>query len=289
MSEQLPIGIVPNMTGREYRNDPGICKSELDVFNECPEKYRDLKAGLLPYKSSKAMDFGTLLHAVVLEQKEVFHVRPDTYPPDDKPWNANATYCKDWLADHSDRPVLSQSEVDRLYSVSHAVIADKKTMFLLCNATHREASVFHHDPETGFRLKCRPDIIGENYIADLKTTRDASTRAFSRAILDFRYHVQAALYRRIMRAIGQPREHWYFIIVEHDPLPRVNVRELTQLARAEGEAELDKDLEGLMACRCSGEWPGYSGPGDSIGSIDIPPYGYRNDVEITIGGEKHAL
>jgi exodeoxyribonuclease VIII len=145
-----------------------------------------------------------------------------------------------------------------------------------------EQSIFATDP-SGVLLKGRPDVIGADFMADLKTTGDASTGAFSRTIASYRYHVQAALYRRIMHLLGQPKARWYFIIVQLTPVPRVNVRELIQLAIAQGENDLEADLALLRHCQATGRWPGLSGDEDGICGVDIPPWAYTDAAVGDVG------
>jgi exodeoxyribonuclease VIII len=282
----LPLEGIHKIPMADYRSDPGISKSSLDRLHRSPAEYRDYIDGKIADKPTAAMEFGTMLHALVLDEPLPFHVQPDTYGPEQKRWNNNATECRQWCAEHADRTIISASDARKLWDLATAVKSDPRAKALLMAATGTEASCFVADQKTRLRLKGRPDIIGPDFIADIKTTSDASTFALSRTIATYRYHVQAAMYRRILGQLGRPTRHWYFIAVETGTYPRINVRRLTDLAIAQGETELDADLELLQQCMEDGCWPGLSGPGDEIGDVDLPTWAYTHaSVELVIGGQ----
>lgn len=286
ISQLPPVGI-HKLSMAAYRSDPGISKSALDRLHRSPAEYRDYMDGKIPDAPTASMEFGTMLHALVLDEPLPFYVQPDTYQSDDGPkkWNNNAGVCKAWCADHCDRTIISAAEARKLSDLSAAVKSDTRAKMLLDAAINTEASCFVTDEKTRLRLKGRPDIIGPDFIADIKTTSDASTFALSRTIAEFRYHVQAAMYRRILRQLGRDTKHWYFIAVETGSYPRINVRRLTDLAIVQGEVDLDADLERLQQCMEDGCWPGLSGDGDEIGDVDIPMWAYTEaKVEISMGG-----
>ncbi|WP_282916571.1 PD-(D/E)XK nuclease-like domain-containing protein, partial [Streptomyces exfoliatus] len=61
-----------------------------------------------------------------------------------------------------------------------------------------ERSLYWTDPATGVRCRVRPDWLKElpglTLAVDLKTTKDASPQAVQKAIRDYSYHQQDALY-----------------------------------------------------------------------------------------------
>ena len=78
-----------------YRQQAGTTQSELNLFSKSPLLFKHGRT-----ESTKAMALGGIIHATVLENRRPFYIRPETYGPDNKPWNGNATVCKDWLAAH---------------------------------------------------------------------------------------------------------------------------------------------------------------------------------------------
>lgn len=275
---------IRQLTMAEYLAAPGVSKHGLDWFNLSPEHYRDYRSGVLVEEQTEAMRFGTLLHALVFENRRDFAVKPATYPSGDtiKPWHGGASFCKEWEAEQT-LPVISQSESALLECSNAAIQAHPLSAKLLADG-QAEVSMFADDPRSGLSLKCRSDWQFPKSIVDLKTTTDARTHKFSKEIYQRRYHVQAAINLYVAELLGMDVTDFYFIILEKGQSPRLNVRLLKQDAVGLGRIELHRDLEALAECMESDEWPGYCG--GEIENIGLPPYaGAEQTVELQIGGK----
>jgi len=132
-----------------------------------------------------------------------------------------------------------------------------------------ERSAWWEDAETGLLCKGRFDEIGRRagVIVDLKTTRDASREAFSRAIYTIGYYIQAAHYIAGAKALGIDADRFGIIAVEKDPPYAVAIYEVSGAALYDGERERRKLLELYAQCEESGEWPGYP---QEVVEIDLP-------------------
>lgn len=277
-----------------YLKRPEISKSALDRFAKSPQKFRRYKDGLIKDEPTWAMTEGRLVHALVLEEREDFIVRPSEYTNEDgdvKPWNANAKVCRAWEKSQTLKPV-SESQAESIRKMAQAILSEPKALEVLAGCQN-EMSAFCDDDEYGLRLKGRPDALNlKSHMADVKKIKDASEEGLSRAIHFSRYHVQAAHYLRIMDILGHTSvKAFYFIAVEDSDLPEINVRRLTNSAIRRGQEILEKELELLSFCFQCNKWPGYSGDTEEIKEIDIPAYGYGAEDALTlkIGGEDHAL
>ena len=102
--------------------------------------------------------------------------------------------------------------------------------------------------------------LGSQYVLiDLKTTKSAETRYFSRAAYwDYQYHISAAHYLTGMEALrGVRAQGFIFVTVEKTPPYAVNVFEAGEEFIRAGE-EANMELYKLFAsCQASGNWPGY--------------------------------
>lgn len=267
----------------EYQAAPGESKSSLDRLAVSPLDYRRWRDGLLRRDVTDAMNFGTLLHGAIFEGKfDTFYTKPSTYGPEHKPWNGNATACKEWLEDHRDRPVISIERSAYLRTATDYVRSHPLTRGLLTGGV-AELSCFSIDDVSGLLLKGRMDYVipGDDYytVVDLKSTADASTAEFAKQIRTRRYHVQAAMYRRILLALGAPAVRFFFIALDTGEIPKVNVRELNPRAMDLGDDILDADLSVLNACRQSNAWPEWrddNGTG-AVACIDLPEWCYPEE------------
>lgn len=278
-----------------YRKARGVSRSELAKVMERPShRHKETP-------STEAQNWGTLFNDLILFGTRNFHVRPDTYPAKDgkaanapmidKPWNGNATFCSDWLAEHSDKPILKASGPHSAAWLTKALaVAQANHAFQeLMEGAAREVSLFGAGPEEhGWPLaKGRPDILkltedGGAIIADVKTTVDANTRAFSRDMLAYGYHKQFAHYRAILQSLRIAPVRAFFIIVEKGDEPRVQVRQLAERAMDKGDFDLDDEWKLHRAFTLSGKWPDFADQPDDhqVGQIDLPDYLYPKEDDL---------
>lgn len=284
----------PDLTGAfadvpfdDYAAAPGINKSGLDVLRDNPNKFNLSRTGQFIREATAAMDWGTLVHEQILFGTASFHVRPDTYG-EGKKWNANATDCKMWLAEHCDKPVLSCDQATQLRNEADAVLDNPQACALLRNG-HAELSLFARDEHRGFLMKGRLDYFGCDesgpYLVDIKTTIDASTHALSREILNRRYHVQFAHYRRLLERLGVADARCFIIALEKGELPRCQVRQIGADSLTLGEAALDEDLRLYWQFKMADQWPDFADTeldATGIKAIDVPEYAL-NRTENLVG------
>jgi hypothetical protein len=140
-----------------------------------------------------------------------------------------------------------------------------------------EQSIYWTDPATGVRCRIRPDwlkqIPGLTLCVDLKTTKDANPDAVSRAIRDYSYHQQDALYVDGIWAALQPEDvRFVFVFLSKQAPHLITVRELTQQDRDIGRARNEHALRIYAECEATGTWPDWTGPVTEIPQIGMPTW-----------------
>ncbi|SUC45671.1 Exodeoxyribonuclease 8 [Providencia stuartii] len=60
-------GIYYNISNEDYHNGLGISKSQLDLINESPADFIWHRDAPVDKEKTKALDFGTALHCLLLE------------------------------------------------------------------------------------------------------------------------------------------------------------------------------------------------------------------------------
>lgn len=272
---------IAGLAFKEYKEWDAVNFSQLTPFSRSPLDAKRERDGLTARESTEAMELGSALHALVLEGREGFYVRPDTYGAEGKKWNGNANECKAWAEAHQDKPVLSAGAVAKLRATASYVLQHSKAGPLLTGG-HPEVSIYADDAESGLSIKGRLDYlqIGPDYVSiiDLKRTQDASTEELAKTIRYRRYHVQAAMYRRLVRACGADAVRYFFVAIEDGQLPKVNVRELNPRAIDLGDEILDADLAKYAECKRSGIWPEWADDGPGVACIDLPEWCYPEPV-----------
>ncbi len=234
------------------------------------------------------MSFGTCQHSAVFESRFDFHIQPETYGPDKKKWSGNAAECKQWLAEHSDKPVLSNNAVRQLVDASDYIRKHPKAGKLI-QGGHAEVSFIAH----GIKARCDYVKIDGEFadVVDLKTCQDASTAEFGKEILNRGYHIQAAWYRRVLAALGITLRDFYFIALQKGQLPLVNTRPLSRAALDLGDMECERAVMLLSQCEANNHWPEWAEDESEITPVfDLPEYAYPKDAtEIMFGGEQIAV
>jgi exodeoxyribonuclease VIII len=127
-----------------------------------------------------------------------------------------------------------------------------------------ERSVFWTHQETGEACKARLDKLSPRkaFIADVKSTRDASPTAFAKSIVNYRYDVQADHYSEPMHGV-----RFVFIAVEKTPPYAVAVYAVNPEILALGRSRRAPNMRTYAECRATGRWPAYP---ETIQHITLP-------------------
>lgn len=135
-----------------------------------------------------------------------------------------------------------------------------------------EISLYATDPDSGVRLRARPDwsITGPVWrFVDFKTAVSAEPETFARKGCGFGYHVQAAFYLWVARLLGIDVERFLFVACEKNPPHLVSVGEFDADDLAAADQLVDQAIRTFADCTATGVWPGYP-PG--IHTLRVPPW-----------------
>lgn len=195
-----------------------------------------------------------------------------------------------WAEDLRGRAVINTAELELATAMSKAIEAHPLAGPLFLSAPgEAELSGYWRDTATGVLCRFRPDWWrSDGVLVDVKTTEDASPEAFSRSVLQYRYHVQAAWYlegaaRSIdQMPIGQSLPPgvqvptvFLFVAVEKKPPHAVAVYMLDDDALRLGRDAMRIDLEVYSRCLQSNQWPAY---GDRLLPLSLPEWYLRRQL-----------
>jgi hypothetical protein len=214
-------GIYHGLAAKDYFNWNCFHKSNVAATMKSA---KHLKFAMENSKKSGAMVIGSLVDALLLEPAEIdnFPVLPETYinaKDKEMPFNMNSKSCKQMVQDYLDCGLtpIKKPQMDEALAIKMGVLHNPAAKKLLNDAKTQVAIVWD-DPETGVRCKARIDAQQPGALIDLKTTRSAVNRTFSRDIVNFGYHTQAAMYLDGWAALNGGEEiDWNFICVENEP------------------------------------------------------------------------
>jgi len=257
---------IVTMPSPEYRKAPGVSKSDLDLISRSPAHFR---YGVR--EETDAMRIGTLVHQAVFDQSSLsYSVKPEGMSFATKDGKA-------WRADHEGTMIITQKESDMLVGIVESIKRHPKGGKLIAEGL-AEQSLFAMD-SNGTLRKGRTDFLPAKtpVILDLKTCEDARPGKFSRSILDYRYHVQAAYYLDLCKLIGEDRRAFILIAAEKTPPYAVMVYQVQDEDVEFGRMCYQRDLQVYRNCMESGIWPSYS---EEIELIGIPEYAKQELEEI---------
>ena len=252
-----PNGIHPDIPFADYLRLPRVSAHGLMQIERSPAHYRH--AIDTPREPTPAQALGTLSHLAILEpdrfDSEVF-VAPEV----NKRTKAGKAELEAWQASLPDDAVIADPDHHALAcAMRESVMAQPYARALLEDGS-AEQTMLATDHETGIDLKARADWLpsGHAAIVDLKTAQDASETAFARAAGNFKYHIQAAFYTDIAKAVELGDCAFVFIAVETAPPHAVALYQLDDEAMHSGRIRYQRALDRYRDSRDSGQWPGYA-------------------------------
>jgi len=251
MTNKTPdIGVYLDVPAVDYHSWKLASYSSLNLLAKSPAHLAYVREN--PDVQTPAQVVGEAIHMAVL-QPLLFPLRFLISPAMTK---ASKVY-KDLVAENPGLTVLTHDEAVHIEKVATAVRAHPTVSKLLSHPNGIEVSgVFEL---AGVRCKMRCDLINERFstVLDLKTTTDASEKAFLRSIVNYGYHRQAAMYLDGWAALGKPYQHFLIISIEKEPPHGIALYRLSNAFIEQGRKELRQLLTTYADCEKSDKWPSY--------------------------------
>lgn len=190
------------------------------------------------------MLLGSALHTAFLE--------PDEFDNRVIEWTGKARRGKEWQefqAEHDGKVILTSGYYERLEGMLESL---RRHPFVQKWSKRIEAvEVSYVRNIGGLMCKGRIDALTDDPLVDLKKVVSTNKRLVTKTIMNFGYHIQGALYRRLT-----DREHFIVLAVEGDPPYDVVPYSLSDELLACGDAELDWIIPAILECEELGRWPG---------------------------------
>jgi len=239
----------------DYHKDTKfISKSGLDLINRSPLHYWEKYLNPMhEEKKTHALTFGSAVHCAVLEPGE-FGKRYSIIPDIDRRTKDGKARWAEFLESVGDEQMITREDSNHIEKIMTKVNRHPQAALLKSKISEVEKIYTHED------MKCRPDAITSlGIVIDLKTTEDASPKAFGRSATKYRYDVQAAFYSDILKANGVDVNGFVFIAVEKTPPYAVACYVIEDADLNIGREKYLADLEVWRECRDKNEWKGFEG------------------------------
>jgi hypothetical protein len=225
----------------------------------------------------REFDIGNAAHLLVLQpdryEAAIFRVDAGDYRTKD------ARAQRDGARENGRIP-LTRAEAEMVDAMRNAIFTHPVAGKAFANG-HTEQSIFWRDSEFGIWCRTRPDFLPAHrrYLVDLKTATSADPEDFTRAVLTYGYHQQAAWYMDGVEAVtGTRPERFAFVVVSKKPPYFVTVCWLDDEMIGWGQV-LNRRAKGLFAwCLHYRTWPAYrpeiTGPPAAF-TISMPDWARR--------------
>ena len=260
-------GIYDGVSFDTYCKWDAVNFSRLKLMSISPAHYRYGYKG-----STKALQFGRLAHSGVLESASVpllyavmpaYELDADNQDAKGKSSTSKATtYYKERKAEfeHANlgREIVAASTYQDMVDLLKAIEANPRAVEYLNSPGRVEVSMLWTDPDTGLLCKARADKVAAGGMTDLKTTQDASN--FTKAIMDYSYHRQAAHYTDGWRILSGEDIPFRIVAVSKTNPIAVRSAPIHEDAIRTGQSQNRIDLDRVAECKASGDWPNLSDP-----------------------------
>ncbi len=293
-SFEIILGLRDDVPEHIYHRSPGISKHQLDQIAISPEYYITRKNH--PEPSTPAMRLGSATHAYVLESdrfSDQFAIESiDAPKKPTKPQLAAAiptknalisiNYWADWNLKNEGKFIISNKpgndpfwkpgEWQTIKNIHAAVRAHPIASVLLDPSQGwAERSPYWIDKQTGRLCRSRVDFYNEAHglAIDFKTAVSSGYSDFCRAVVDYRYDVQASMYTAGLRAVNVPVKAFVFIVVEKTPPYAVGIYTLNDKSRHIGHVKWRQSMQTFDECKKTDNWPSYP---PEIRELDLPPW-----------------
>ena len=225
------------------------------------------------FEPNDSMRLGTALHTRIL-LPELYECEIAVSPDVDRRTKDGKAAYAEFVAASVDKTVIDAEDHVAVLGMEEAIRGSNAAETMLEMCSQRELSVFAEDPDTGAPLKARLDAYDPEtgWILDIKTTRDASLRAFKGALWGLGYGIGSSFYRKVARLADLKVAGFAFLCVENARPHGVAVYAMDDSDMDEFDFEVRRLIADYKVCRSSNRWPGYP---DTIQRIGLAGWAKR--------------
>lgn len=259
---------IDGITDEIYHSDTSaVSSTRLKRILKSPMSYRH--SLVETPKDSDAMQLGRLVHQAILEPHRF---NPVVMPElGDMRSSKNRELRDAWLREHDGKLILDAKTHEQVSGIRDQVLRHKYVQALLIGGRY-EVAGYYRDRETGLKCRIKPDVWNprRELLIDIKTTRDCRERDFMRAIAEYGYHFQMAMYGTgIFEITGKRPEYYVWIAVETQAPYEVSVHVADPGVIVKGLELYERAILKLKQCIEKNDWPGMQ---ERLSIINLPAW-----------------
>ena len=260
MGSLITEGVYLEVPNEEYHDPDGpwgqaLNASTIKILQKRPPVYVKT-AKETPREEKQAFIIGSAVHARCLE-KDRFYKEYVRVPKIDRRTTAGKEEWRRLCARHATEFLLKEEDYDLVEAMGDSVERHKVAGPLLEAIDDAEVSCAFKYRDVVCKVRYDSVNFRDECTVDIKTTRDANPKEFEKSILDFGYHIQAALYLQAAKELGLAISRFIFVAVEKTPPFSVTVHELPEEYIRYGMKCVDEAVDRYKYCREKNTWPGY--------------------------------
>jgi len=239
---------------RLYRASPEWAASDLKygISNGLEALYqRKFGKDNPPRIATPAMKFGSMIHKFILESSDFSKCYGLLNEKRTKQGKEKALAMQEKGIE-----TYTSAELDTLMGINALSKNDFAKKYVLDNTSGKaEQSFWWTHKATGLSCKCRSDYVVDDMVIDLKTCGEggASPDKFTKAIVNFKYHLAAAHYLQ-----GTGAKKFVFIAVEKVFPYSVGIYQLSPHFIEKGYELQEQTLQEILEATTSKYWRGYT-------------------------------
>lgn len=291
-------GIYTDITIEDYhKNRTHLSATQIKIAKKSLKEFDWYRRGLIAREDKAHFQFGNAFELALLD-KEGFANKVAILP--DSQWIEEAlqkdsclvkpraskhysTSYREFMIGREGLYIIPDKGQDSYETISHMLEScyQDSTIQALIKNTEYQVSLFWTDPNTGMKLKTRPDICKrkKNVIVNVKTTLDGSPKAFSKDLANYEYPLQAVqeITGCLETGLMENVDTYFWLVVEKIAPFNATVYEFSQEDIKASMDEFQYLITKLSRAQSESLYPGYSDRADNKHGIlraEIPMY-YR--------------
>lgn len=217
---------------------------------------------------------------IALANEEYMKEKGKTYASPRASARYKAEYSK-WEAANEGKYKIAETGKESFATIEKMLANCHKdsTIQKLIEGTEYQLSLFWTDPETGLKLKTRPDICKrkKNVVVNLKTALDGSPAKFSRDLVNYDYPLQACLEIKgcLETGLMTSVDNYFWLVAEKLEPFNATIFEFQKSDISTTNMELEYYITKIKQAQDNNLWPGYSDQADNkygILTAKLPAY-----------------
>lgn len=272
-------GVYDGITDEVYHGDRGSLSSSgaRRLLDTSPARFRHEQDN--PRAPKKEFDFGHAAHSLVLGVGSELREIPSKILASNGA--ASTADAKAFIAKARDENAVALKSDDyrQVHEMADKLLEHPIAGPLFKGEGQPEQSLYYDDPETGIRLRARPDWMtspgGRLLIVDYKSTKDANPAKFIKSVAEYGYHCQHPWYVDAVKALELDEDPPFLFVAQEKTKPYcVSVTQLDENAVELGRRRNRKAIDLYAQCVADNHWPSWD---HDVYPISLPRWAFTQE------------